>query len=104
MIFGNLYCFYQFEGVIEIEPEIRIQTFTVLSIICLLGCIVCLFLKQSKSILHTSDSTAVSRTNPISALKRCFGLFKSKKMIFISIASFYTGNFQSFNLNLKLCF
>ena len=97
---GSLYFFIKFQGIEEVKEYDRLLTYGVLLSINLIGCILLLFIKKKQSqIIQLNDEISIKdedKTNPLIALKKCLALFKTKKMILISIASFYTGCVQSF--------
>ena len=90
-MFGNLFLYFQFKGQGNIAVGVRYNFYLVLSIICALGCGLLLFLKKTTSRPITTDLASLDQTNPITALKKCFKLVKTTKMLLLSISCFYTG-------------
>lgn len=89
LVLGSLYFFVQFEGIEAITERDRFLIYTVLLTIGLVGSVSFLILKT-----NTKDEIidiSIRNASPISALKRCFAMFKTKKMILLTIACFYTG-------------
>lgn len=76
LVFGNLYFYFKFDGVEKVDSPIRIQTYTVLSFVNLLGCISFLFLKgiNQESIEQSGQSDALT------AFKNYLKLFITKKV------------------------
>lgn len=72
--------------------QVRFNFYLVLSIICAIGCFLLLLLKKTTTRAITTDLASLDQTNPIVALKKCFKLVKTKKMLLLSISCFYTGS------------
>lgn len=107
LVLGSAYFFVAFQGVEVIQEQERFLTYGVLLAINLAGCISLLFLKRNKqekiidkhemSIDQSLNNEKINAdSNMMVALRRCFGLFKTRKMNLIIVASFYTGLEQSF--------
>ena len=106
LVLGSTYFFIAFQGVEEIQQQKRFLTYGVLLAINLAGCLSLLFLKankqekiidkQEKSADLSLNSEKIHDGGMIVALRRCLAMFKTKKMILIIVASFYTGLEQSF--------
>lgn len=96
LVFGNLFLYSQLKGKREddIESFLRYRIYFVLSIVCGLGCLLLLGLGKTTSRTITADPTNSSQTDPISAFKKCLRLFKTRKMLLLSIACFYSGKFS----------
>lgn len=72
------------------DKEARTDTFTVTSLVCLIGCLFFLLLKKNNKIQEKNDDIS-NKMSPLTASKNCFAIFKKKKMIYLTIACFYTG-------------
>ena len=77
-----------------ISPKLRFSTYLVLTITCAIGCFSLLFLKKTTSRTITSDSASAS--GPLTAFKKCISLFRTRKMLLLSVACFYSGLELSF--------
>lgn len=98
-VIGNLFCYFQFQDIKVISFKDRQRTYTVLSIIAFIGCIPFLFLKRDKSADDSKINCHVE-ADPLTAFKNSFTLLKTKKMMMISVCSFYAGLEMSFYLSI----
>ena len=95
-IFGNLYFYFQYNGIEEIKEQDRIKTYSICIILLFLASVLFLFLKSNKSEFEISPSQKSS----LIAFKRCFRLLKSKEMLLLLIPCFYTGRFIAVNFRI----
>jgi len=100
LVFGNLFVYFQLseKGTIPgvIEENVRFKIYFVLSTVCAIGCVLLLFLGKTTSRTITADPTIANQTDPLKAFKKCLKLFKTKKMLLLSVACFFSGLELSF--------
>lgn len=91
MFIGNLFVYFQFQGLDKIDRATRSLVIWVLCGIGVAGTSVALCLPKPKL-----DETVVSPTEnrgPVQALKDAGKLFVTRNMLFLSITFFYTGKY-----------
>lgn len=92
MFVGNLFVFFKFRGLEHIDLSTRNLVFWVLSGIGGVGLIVFALLPKIRRD-EDIDSPHEIHVGPVEALKNAFKLFLTRKMIFISLTSCYTGEY-----------
>ncbi|KAF5273713.1 hypothetical protein FQA39_LY07403 [Lamprigera yunnana] len=98
MFIGNLFVFFQFQGLTHIGKDTRTIVISVLGSIAIAGTIILIFLPRPN--LHENEDDAVNvveeSSGPVAAFKNATKLFVTKDMLLLSIAFFYTGIELSF--------
>lgn len=87
---GNLFVYFQFQGLDHIDVDTRTVVMWVLSGVTVLGLIFLIILPKPR---RDSNVNAVEEPNrgPAEAFKAACRLFVTKKMMLLSITFFYTG-------------
>lgn len=98
LVLGSAYFFIAFQGVEEIQQKERYLTYAVLLAINMAGCLLLLFLRRNDKPKTADQSISLKReeNGMMAALRRMAGMFSTKKMLLIIVASFYTGLEQTF--------
>ncbi|XP_035210006.1 UNC93-like protein MFSD11 [Stegodyphus dumicola] len=99
LLFGNIFVYFQFQGLSEIDERSRFVVYGVLLGISLAGVSLLLCLRSSTSdsaTLTDLTSTGSENVGALVELKKAFTLFKSKEMILLAITFIYTGIELSF--------
>ncbi|XP_045132438.1 UNC93-like protein MFSD11 isoform X2 [Portunus trituberculatus] len=93
MLFGNIFVYYQFMGKEIIDQHTRMVVFIVLTVVGVIGVgVMCLLPKPGSEGGGRADDLG----GPSTALRKSFALFKTKDMLLLSFAFFYTGIALSF--------
>lgn len=93
ILFGNIFVYLAFNNQTTISDRTRYIVYGVLTLVCSLGTLVLLLLRDN------SNTVTVCDNNPISALGQFLGalkLAKSLNMILLSFAFLFTGQLLSF--------
>uniref|UniRef100_U5EXR4 UNC93-like protein MFSD11 n=1 Tax=Corethrella appendiculata TaxID=1370023 RepID=U5EXR4_9DIPT len=107
MFFGNLFVFFQFQGLKHIDQSTRTIVFSVLIGVAIVGLVILALLRyvppvkdeadlQNDSQDSSDSSSSSEEENPIKAFKNAVRLFFTKDFLLLSIAFVYTGFELSF--------
>ncbi|KAG1707504.1 UNC93-like protein MFSD11 [Nymphon striatum] len=97
LLFGNIFVYFMFAGEKVIKSQTRMYVYIVLTVVAGFGTILLLFLKTPSGDANLLTVQADRESNgPLQALKRSFELLKTKEMVLLSVAFFYTGLELSF--------
>ncbi|XP_052867864.1 UNC93-like protein MFSD11 isoform X1 [Anopheles cruzii] len=95
MFFGNLLVFFTFQGKTHIDEETRTIVFSVLIVVGILGTIMLACLRHPATD-HNAPIELTQAVRPKEAFINAIRLFKTKRMMLLSITFVYTGLSLSF--------
>lgn len=89
MFIGNIFVFFKFQGLTEIDKDTRTVVIWVLSSIAILGLITLIFLPSAKN----SDGEVVVEAprGPVEALTAAGKLFVTRRMLLLTVTFLYSG-------------
>lgn len=92
ILFGNLFVYFAFNNQTVISDKTRYIVYTVLTIVCLLGTLLILLLRDNSQSFNVSDENPTAWGQFVGAIN----LAKSTHMILLSISFLFTGILLSF--------
>jgi hypothetical protein len=106
LLFGNLFVFFEFQGVTEIKSSTRTLTYTVFSSVCGVGTVLLLFLRpvarapsndsneSDSGVIEDSSGTLPGNSSPTQLWEQvhgCFRLLRTVRMQFLVLIFVYSG-------------
>lgn len=88
MFIGNIFVFFQFQGLSHIDEKTRMIVIWVLLVVSIVGIVFIIILPRPNA-----DPNAAEQPNrgPMEALRDAGKLFVTKKMLLLTVTFFYTG-------------